>query len=149
MIALAAAALSVPKAGAEGAAGWTAFEAGDYAAAEREWRPLALDGNRQAQLAMGLLADLLDRAWEPMVWYRKAAKQGDSTAQVLLGMEYLESPYANSDPVRAYYWFARAAESGHPNAAKLRDELGTGMTPEQVAAAEDMARDMRLGTSAP
>ena len=123
------------------AEGWRAYESGNYASAEAEWRPLAERGSRDAQIAMGMLADLLKRTDEALEWYLAAARRGDGTAQVLLGMKYLEGTGASFDPQRAYYWLGRAVAGGHPNARALRDALAAKMTAEQLEAAKAFVPD--------
>ena len=71
-------------------AGVEAYQRGDYAAALREWRPLADKGDPDAQfnlaqaykLGRGVPADL-DTA---IGWYRKAAVQNHEEAEALLGL---------------------------------------------------------------
>ena len=61
-------------------AGAGAYNRGDYAAALREWRPLAEQGNVDAQYGLGLIYDLgrdvPEDNTEAVKWYRKAAEQG-------------------------------------------------------------------------
>ncbi len=57
-----------------------AYQRGDYATALREWRPLAEQGNTEAQYGLGVMYDKgrgvpRDHA-EALQWYRKAAEQG-------------------------------------------------------------------------
>lgn len=70
--------------------GVDAWQAGDYAAAVAEWRPLALAGDADAQfnlgqaykLGRGVPADLV----QAEAWYRRAAKQGHLQAEDNLGL---------------------------------------------------------------
>ena len=71
------------------AAGFAAYERGDYAAALAEWQPLAEQGHALAQFALGFMYDSgegvpQDHA-QAAIWYRKAAEQGDAKAQNNLG----------------------------------------------------------------
>ena len=43
--------------------GWAAYEAGDYATALKEFRPLAEQGDAEAQYWLGLMYDKLAGAW--------------------------------------------------------------------------------------
>lgn len=95
----------------------TATEQGDYATALSLWRPLATQGNAEAQVLVG------DSYWgregvaqdrvEALRWYHMAADQGDMVAQYYLG--YI---YRNGDrripqsPVDAVLWYRLAAEQG-------------------------------------
>jgi cell division septation protein DedD len=70
--------------------GVDAWQAGNYAAAVAEWRPLALAGDADAQfnlgqaykLGRGVPADLV----QAEAWYRRAAKQGHLQAEDNLGL---------------------------------------------------------------
>ena len=68
-------------------AGQSAYEAGDYQTAVKEWRPLAKIGDASAQNALGLI--YADRVYsygvpqdyaEARKWYRLAADQGYARA---------------------------------------------------------------------
>lgn len=143
ILAVATTPLIAPPARADIAAGWRALGAGDYGSAEEEWRPLAERGDPGAQLAMAFLADLLDRKTEALDWYRKAAEQDETAAQVLLGSKYAQGDGVPVNLARAYYWFDRAAALGHPKAAQMRDALAQRMTVEQLAAAKALANPER------
>ncbi len=72
--------------------GLEAYDAGDYQTALQEWRPLANEGDADAQYNLGLMYDggkgvPLDDA-EAVKWYRLAADQGDADAQTNLGLMY-------------------------------------------------------------
>ncbi len=60
--------------------GLAAFSRGDYAAALREWRPLAEQGYAGAQFYLGVMyatgRGLPQDYAEAVKWYRKAAEQG-------------------------------------------------------------------------
>ncbi len=65
--------------------GLDAYNAGDYATAMKEWRPLAEQGNVNAQYNLGFMYDKgkgvpKDDA-EAAKWYRLAADQGNADAQ--------------------------------------------------------------------
>ncbi len=75
--------------GADFQAGLEAAERGDYAKALREWRPLAEQGNADAQYNLGLM---YENGWgvaqdyaEAVKWWRLAAEQGRADAQLGLG----------------------------------------------------------------
>jgi len=71
--------LPVP-ARADYAAGLAAYQRGDYAAALREWRPLAEQGHALAQLQLGVMyyvgRGVAKDYTQAVRWYRKAAAQG-------------------------------------------------------------------------
>lgn len=68
--------------------GLEAFEKKDYAAALREWRPLADQGHAEAQFRLGRMHE---KGWgvakdheEALRWYRMAAEQGHEQARKVL-----------------------------------------------------------------
>lgn len=69
--------------------GVAAFKRGDYAAALREFRPLAERGDAGAQHNLGVMythghgVPKDDR--EAVKWYRRAAKQGNAGGSIALG----------------------------------------------------------------
>ena len=79
-------------ANADFAEGFAAYERGDYAAALREWQPLAEQGDADAQYNLGVMhaegkgVPRDDRM--AAQWYRRAAEQGDASAQNSLGLMY-------------------------------------------------------------
>ena len=92
--------------------GVDAYQRGDYAAAIREWRPLADRGDPDAQfnlaqaykLGRGVPANL-DTA---ISWYRKAAARDHGEAQALLGLILFQ----NGKRAEAMPWLSKAANRG-------------------------------------
>jgi len=77
---------------------------------------------------------------EAIAWFRKAADRGEADAQIELGILLSPGHGAFTDIVEAHSWFNLAAsrwkdEAKRVQAARLRDELETTMTPDQRAAA--------------
>ncbi len=118
---------------AEIAAGWQAYNIGEYACADAEWRPLAEAGNRNAQFAMGMLAEAQGDTGGALDWYERAARQGQTAAQVVVGARYAMGMDVEVDLARAWYWLDQAARRNHPNAAEFRDTLVPRMTPVERA----------------
>jgi uncharacterized protein len=118
---------------ADSAAGWQAYNDGDYPRADAEWRPMAEAGNRDAQFAMGMLAEARDDAEAAFGWYERAARNGQSAAQVIVGARYAMGMEVEVDLVRAWYWLDQAARRNHPNAAEFRDTLVPRMTAHERA----------------
>jgi hypothetical protein len=94
-----------------------AYQRGDYATALRLWRPLANDGDANAQFWMGAAYDLGHgvRAdyGAASIWYRKAADQVN--AQFNLAHMYEQGqgvPRAYSLQAAAS-WYRRAADQGY------------------------------------
>ena len=89
---LAALLLALPAAGQDFQKGYDAHERGDYAAALREFRPLAEQGNGKAQYNLGLMYanghGVKQDYAEAVKWYRLATEQGFAYAQNNLGLMY-------------------------------------------------------------
>src|SRR5215468_4768647 len=73
--------------------GKAAYEKGDYETALSLWRPLAEQGNAEAQRNLGWMYETgkgvaRDEALATR-WYRKAAEQDDAKAQYRLGVAYI------------------------------------------------------------
>ena len=99
--------------------GDAASERGDYVAAMALWRPLADQGNADAQHRIAVLYDLgrgvAQDHTAAVRWYRMAADQGHANAQHNLGTMYemgegVEPDYALA---AAIVWFRRAALQGY------------------------------------
>jgi TPR repeat protein len=56
------------------------------------------------------------REKEAVKWYRKAAEQGDATAQYSLGLMYYNGKGVPKDDVEAVKWYRKAAEQGDATA---------------------------------
>ena len=78
---------------------------------------------------------------EAVKWYRKAAEQGDSSAQFCLGVVFLHNAELK-DYVTSYAWTDIAAANGYANAKKNKPIIAKEMTPEQIAKAEALAKEM-------
>lgn len=106
--------LVMPAAAQDFMKGLQAAERGDYAAALQEWRPLAGQGNTDAQLMLGLL---YERGWgvsqdyaEAVSWYRRAAEQGFAPAQAEIGSAYADGQGVPQDYAKAAKWYREAAQ---------------------------------------
>lgn len=124
VIAAAAVSIAVHPAGADVKAGVDAWQARQYDVAVREWRPLAEQGDPDAQfnlgqaykLGRGVPADLnLARSW-----YEKAAQQGHAQAQANLGLILFQ----DGARAQAMPWIRKAADQGDPRAQYV---LGTAL----------------------
>ena len=78
---------------------------------------------------------------EAVKWYRKAAEQGDATAQFNLGTDYAKGQGVPQDYVLAHMWLNLAAAQGTEGAVKNRDIVAKKMTTDQLAEAQRLARD--------
>lgn len=111
-------------AGADVKSGVDAWQAGNYDAAVREWRPLADGGDPDAQFNMGQ-AYKLGRGVPSDLrlaqgWYEKSAQQGHEQAQANLGLILFQ----NGDRAGAMPWIRKAADHGDPRAQYV---LGTAL----------------------
>ncbi len=128
--------------------GIAAYERGDYAAALRELRPLAEQGDVTAQYNLGFMygngQGVLQDYAEALKWYRKATEQGHARAQYNLGFMYENGQGVPQDYVRAHLWFNLATANGLQRAAINRDIVALRMTPAQNVQAQMLARDWRV-----
>jgi TPR repeat protein len=115
-------------------------------------REAAERGDIGAQVTLGSMyfngEDVLKDYVEATKWYRKAADQGDFLAQLKLGAMYsVGSGGVPQDYVMAYMWtnLAYAALSGNlqKEAAELRAEIAAKMTSQQIAQAQQLAREWK------
>jgi len=129
---------------------------GDYAAARAEWRPLAEQGNVEAQYSLASL--YRDGRGVPRddeqaaAWYLRAAEAGSWWAAFDLGMLYWGHSRAteakdgtpNDALIRVHMWLGIAAatevvgcvEMGAP----VRDAVAQSMTAKQIAGAQELTR---------
>jgi len=105
--------------------GMTAYQAGDFAAALAEWKPLAEQGDSFAQLYLAMMyqngVGVAEDDKEAVKWYRLAAKQGNARAQKYLGMMYAQGEGVVEDDKEAAKWYRLAAEQGD---ARAQTSLG-------------------------
>ena len=74
-------------------------------------------------------------------WYSIAAERGFTTAQISLGKMYAIGFGAPQDDVQAHKWYNVAAMLDDYTAEYERDELARMMSPEDIAKAEDLAKE--------
>jgi uncharacterized protein len=105
--------------------GQRAYKRGDYATALKLLRPLAEQGNANAQSNLAWMYDqgqgVPQDFKEAMEWYRSAAEQGFHEAQYNLGVMYSEGRGTPPDFKEALKWYRRAAMQGD---AKAQYNLG-------------------------
>ncbi len=120
-----------------------AYDRGDYPTAIRLLRPLAEQGNAQAQNALGAMyyngTGVAQDFKEALKWYRAAAQQGYGSAQVNLGAMYYEGKGVAEDFIRAYMWLSIPAAKGNPDAVRLRNAMFKYMIDPQIVEAQAMA----------
>jgi len=100
--------------------GAVAFLDGDYNTAFQELKPIAEQGNANAQFFLGVMYGMgqgvrQDYA-ESLMWFRNAADQDNSNAQACLGIMYSQGRGVKQDYAEAAKWYRKAAEQGNANA---------------------------------
>jgi TPR repeat protein len=97
-----------------------AYERGDFATAERLFRPLAEHGNAIAQYNLGVMyykGEGVHQSYPDAVfWYRHAAWQGDASAQLELGVMCYKGQGTLQNYAEALTWFRKAADQGSAQA---------------------------------
>jgi len=85
--------------------GMAAFKANDFQTALKKWRPLADDGNLDAQYMVGRVYYRFYQDYdEAMKWYRKASEQGHAAAQYHLSGMYREGRGVQQKIATAMMW---------------------------------------------
>jgi uncharacterized protein len=117
-------------------------------AALRLLRPLADQGNAQAQYLIGTL---YFKGWGvpqddtvALKWFRLSADQGSHNGLGALGSMYFMGRGVPQDYVLAHMYFNLSAARG--GSAERRDSVLQLMTPTQIAEAQKMAREWKPGT---
>jgi TPR repeat protein len=134
----------------------SALQRGDSTLAARRFRPLAEQGDPQAQIRLGWMFEkgqgVQQNDQEAVKWYRKAAGQGNAEVQALLGEMYFKA--VPQDYVHAYRWFDLAAQQylrqGGKNmeTEQRRDAIAMQLTSAQIAAVQRLARQCRVSNYA-
>ncbi len=125
--------------------GVAAMEAGDYATALQEWRPLAEQGDADAQYNLGVMYANGDGVpidyKEAASWYRRAAEQGIANAQYNSGVMYENGQGVLQDNVLAQMWYNISSANGEGFGGENRNKRAKIMTAEAVEKAQAMARE--------
>jgi TPR repeat protein len=82
---------------------------------------------------------------EAVKWFRLAADQGQANAQCFLGLMYFEGRGVARDYVNGHMWLSLVAAGGIEDAVRYRDALAAKMTPVQIAEAQKLAGEWKLG----
>ena len=85
---------------------------------------------------------------QALVWYRRAAEQGDTRAQVALRSAYAQGIGVVQDYIEADKWFNIAASRAKSadellDIARHHNKLARVMTSSQIAEAQKLAREWR------
>lgn len=96
--------------------GWSAYKDDDFELALKEWTPLAVHGDAEAQFLVGSMYDKGEGVPQDQktaaVWFQLAADQGHVFAQYNLGLSYQYGQGVPKDYVTALIWYKLAAEHG-------------------------------------
>ncbi len=97
------------------------YDHGDYAAALRELRPLASEGNLDAQAKLGAMyldgRGVKQDYATAMRWLKQAADEGDvAAAESDIGRIYYNGAGVKRDYAEAARWFQKAADQGYEQA---------------------------------
>lgn len=124
LVLAAALACSSLAAAADFQAGLDAYNKADYAVALKIWQPLAQQGDRQAQFALGSMyhggKGVAKDPAESTKWYQLAAEQCDSRAMAIMGLKYLLGIGVAKDPAQSYKWLNLAYMYGKK---EIKDQL--------------------------
>ena len=125
--------------------GVAAAKRGDFATALTEWKPLAEQGDADAQYNLGRMYDngygTPQDYKAALKWYTAAAEQGVAQAQYLLGLMYNTGQGVQQDDIQAYMWWNLAATNRNNSAARNRDIIAKKMTASQIQEAQKLARE--------
>ncbi|MEX2616171.1 MAG: peptidoglycan-binding protein [Alphaproteobacteria bacterium] len=100
----------------------------------------AISGPALASYAEGEVAFNQGNYWRALQELDGPANQGDPRAQYLLGRMYMDGNGVNQDYLQAHMWLNLATTGGVAHARDYRDAVGSRMSPQQLARAQEMAR---------
>lgn len=123
--------------------GHTAFEAKHYQEAYKLWKPLAEQGDPDAQYNLGLLymngQGVEKNERTALWWFTRAAQQGLADAQYNAGVMYYLGKGVYPSHKTAVEWWQLAVEKGHANAENnlaIMYAFGYGVKKDPVKAVE-------------
>ncbi|MCZ6865438.1 MAG: tetratricopeptide repeat protein [Candidatus Dadabacteria bacterium] len=134
------------------------YQQGQYDIARKMWKPMAQNGDCDAQYALGLLyfngLSVRKSYKNALTWWSRAAEQAQPQSLNTLGIVYahLRVPYTSLDCkkgcgetknlVKAYKWFGLAKEYGPPReikaAQKSLDRISKEMSDAEIKEAQIM-----------
>ncbi len=119
----------------------------DDAQARQWYEKAAVQGHADAQVNLGILFVYgrgVPQDYKMAVyWLRLSAHQGNDLAQRKLGLMHERGDGVPQDYVQAYMWYNLGAANGAKPGAVLRDALAKRMTPDQIAEAQQLAREWK------
>ena len=137
--------LGVPSYSADFNKGLTAAQNGDFATALKEWKPLAEEGNANAQHNLGLMyqkGEGVPQDYKEAVrLYKLAAEQGNANAQTNLGLMYVQGKGVIQDYVYAHMWWNIATANGNDDAKSNKKRVEGMMNSSDISEAQRLARE--------
>ena len=125
-----------------------AYNAGDYATAMNELKPLAEAGFAGPQNFLGIVyfqgKAVLQDYKEAAKWFTLAAEQGLAGAQANLGNMYSKGWGVSKNNIIAHMWSNISVVNGNNTdgvISDFRDKIAEDMTPEDISKAQAMARE--------
>ena len=124
--------------------GMKALNSGDVETALTVWTSLAKKGNIKAQEQLGFHYYLGHKSFpqnykNALKWFTKAAKQGDSDSQMLLGLIYEKGQGVLIDYRLAYMWMNLGGYNGYGSSDHM-DRLIKKMVPADISRAQKMSK---------
>ena len=124
--------------------GLAAYNDGDYATALKLWKPLAEQGDAEAQYNLGQMYQygegVRKDAKEAARWYRMAANKHHTKAQYALGLMYANGKGVIADDKKTHIWLNIAPAYGDDSTDHIIEILTQRMTPADISEAQEMAR---------
>ena len=137
--------LSISSYSADFNKGWNAYDNGDFATALKEWKPLAENGDADAQYNLGIMyrkGEGVPQDYKEAVrLYRLAAEQGLADAQNNLANRYYYGEGVNKDIVYAHMWKNISASNGYEPAKEELKIIEKKMTSSHISEAQRLARE--------
>jgi TPR repeat protein len=95
-------------------------------------------------LILGLTAPFLAGAQDApsLEQMRVAAERGNADAQLEMGILYEFGYNMPKNHVTALAWYLRAADQGNVLAVKRRDQIKSGMKPDEIEAAQKLSKEL-------
>jgi len=111
------------------------------------WFRLAAEqGRAEAQHFLGLAyyegRGVVKDPSEAAVWFREAAERGHAEAQFRLALSCFGGIGVPRDSVQGFAWASLSAMAGDGFALRFRDAVSAKLTPDQVAEAQALSRQL-------
>ncbi len=117
------------------------------------YRKAAEQGDARAQVDLGVAyakgEGVPKDEKQAVDWYRKAAEQGDAGAQCNLGILCANGIGVPQDGVLVYMLYNLAAAGGNQTAVKMRAELASKLSHQQIEEAQALGANWKPGGPLP